>query len=175
MMDFLIRVEHSGFSTWVRGSGSVFSYPLILFLHTVGLSMVAGVNTAVDLRILGFAPSVRLAPMEKFYPIMWWGFAINAVTGVILLAASASTIAISGVFWTKMVLILLAVVDLQVIRNRIFRDPLVDKRPVPMNDRLLALLSILLWTGAITAGRLIAYVGAGAAENGITTLFYFKG
>jgi hypothetical protein len=137
--------------------------------------MVAGVNTAVDLRILGFAPRLRLAPMEKFYPVMWWGFAINALTGVILLAASASTIAISGVFWTKMVLILLAVVDLQVIRNRIFRDPLLDKRPVPMNDRVLALLSILLWTGAITAGRLIAYVGAGAAENGITTLFYFKG
>jgi hypothetical protein len=171
MMDFLIRIEQSGFSTWVRGSGSVFSYPLILFLHTVGLSMVAGVNTALDLRILGFAPGVRLAPMEKFYPIMWCGFAINAATGVVLLAASASTIAVSGVFWTKMALILLAVIDLQLIRNRIFRDPLLDKRPVPTNDRFLALVSILLWTGAITAGRLIAYVGAGAAENGITMLW----
>ncbi len=173
MMDFLIRVEQSGFSTWVRGSGSVFSYPLILFLHTVGLSMVAGLNTALDLRILGFAPGVRLAPMEKFYPIMWWGFAINAATGIVLLAASASTIAVSGVFWTKMVLILFAVIDLEVIRNRIFRDPLLDKRPVSMNNRFLALLSILLWTGAITAGRLIAYIGAGAAENGITMLFRF--
>src|SRR5207237_9398070 len=117
----------------------------------------------LDFRILGFTPDIRLSPMEKFYPIMWCGFGINAATGVVLLAASASTIAVSGVFWTKMALILLAIVDLQVIRNRIFRDPLLDKRPVPMSNRLFALVSILLWTGAITAGRLIAYVGAGAA------------
>jgi hypothetical protein len=171
MMDFLFRLEKSGFSTWVRGSGSIFSYPLILFLHTVGLAMVAGVNAAVDLRILGFAPGIRLAPMEKFYPVMWCGFGINAATGVILLAASASTIAVSGVFWTKMALIFLAIIDLQLIRNRIFRDPLLDKRPLPMRERFLALASILLWTGAITAGRLIAYVGAGATENGITMLW----
>jgi Family of unknown function (DUF6644) len=171
MMDFLLRLEHSGFSTWVRGSGSLFSYPLILFLHTVGLAMLAGINVAVDLRILGVASGIPLPAMEKFYPFMWCGFWINTVTGVVLLGASASTIAVSGVFWTKMVFILLAMVDLQLIRNRIFRDPLLDKRPVPSSNRLFALVSILLWAGAITAGRLIAYVGAGAAENGITTLW----
>ena len=171
MMDFLVRLEQSGFSTWVRGSGSLFSYPLILFLHTVGMAMVAGINVFVDLRILGLAPDIRLSPMEKFYPFMWCGFGINAATGVVLLAASASTIAVSGVFWTKMALILLAIIDLQFIRNRIFRDPLLDKRPVPTSNRFFALISILLWAGAITAGRLIAYVGAGAAENGITMLW----
>jgi hypothetical protein len=171
MMDFLLRLEHSGFSTWVRGSGSLFSYPLILFLHTVGLAMLAGINVAVDLRILGVATGIPLSAMEKFYPFMWCGFGINAATGVVLLAASASTIALSGVFWAKMAFILLAMVVLQVIRNRIFRDPLLDKRPVPMSNRFFALVSILLWTGAIIAGRLIAYVGAGAAENGITMLW----
>ena len=89
MMDFLVRLEQSGFSTWVRGSGSLFSYPLILFLHTVGMAMVAGINVFVDLRILGLAPDIRLSPMEKFYPFMWCGFGINAATGVVLLAASA--------------------------------------------------------------------------------------
>jgi hypothetical protein len=171
MMDFLLRLEHSGFSTWVRGSGSLFSYPLILFLHTVGLAMLAGINVAVDLRILGFGSGIPLAAMEKFYPFMWCGFWINAATGIVLLAASASTIAVSSVFWTKIVLILLAIVDLQLIRNRIFRDPFLDKRPATLSNRFFALASILLWAGAITAGRLIAYVGAGAAENGITLLW----
>src|SRR5262249_30890391 len=149
MMDFLLRLEHSGFSTWVRGSGSLFSYPLILFLHTVGLAMLAGINVAVDLRILGIASGIPLPAMEKFYSFVWFGFWINAATGVVLLAASASTIAVSGIFWTKMVLILFAMVDLQLIRNRIFRDPLLDKRAVPVSNRLFALFSILLWAGAI--------------------------
>jgi hypothetical protein len=170
-MDFLIRIEQSGFSTWVRSSGSILSYPLILFLHTVGLAMVAGINAAIDLRILGFAPRMRLSPMEKFFPFIWTGFAINAATGVVLLAANATTKAVSGVFWIKMVLITLAVIDMVVIRRKVFRDPLVDKRPVPSNGRMLALASLFLWAAAITTGRLMAYIGVGALENSITALF----
>ena len=69
-MDFLVRLEQSGFSTWVRGSGSLFSYPLILFLHTVGMAMVAGINVFVDLRILGLAPAgPRGIGPERGWPV----------------------------------------------------------------------------------------------------------
>ena len=132
--------------------------------------MVAGISAAVDLRILGFASAMPLRPMERFFPFMWFGFWINAVSGLVLLAASATTKAVSGVFWIKLALIALAVIDLQLIRNKVFRDPLVDKKPVPKEGRVLAFASILLWAGAITAGRLMAYIGAGAAESGISAL-----
>ena len=173
MMDFLSRLEGSGFSTWVRSSDSFFAYPFILLLHTIGLGMVAGISAAIDLRILGFAPQMPLRPMEQFFPFMWFGFWINAVSGTILLVSAATTKAISGVFWIKMILIALAVIDLKLIKNKVFQDPLLDKRPVPMDGRLLALISILLWLGAITAGRLMAYIGAGRAESDISALISF--
>jgi hypothetical protein len=108
--------------------------------------------------------------MERFFPFMWLGFWINALSGVALLASSATTKAVSGVFWIKLALIVLAVVDLRLIKQRVFRDPLIDKGPVPSLGRNLAIASLVLWAGAITAGRLMAYIGAGSAESQISAL-----
>ena len=102
--------------------------------------------------------------------IIWLGFIVNATSGVILIAKSATTVTISGVFWTKMTLIALAVFVATRIKRTVFDDPLVDKRPVTSRARALAFASILLWAGAITAGRLLAYVGASRAEAAISAL-----
>ena len=83
-MDFLIRLEESGFGTWVRESPSLWAYPTVLFLHTLGLAMVVGLSTAFDLRLIGVAPSLPLTPFKSFYPLIWIGFIINAVSGVAL-------------------------------------------------------------------------------------------
>src|SRR5262249_25340184 len=48
MMDFLARVEASGFSTWVRESPSLLAFPLILSLHTLGLGLIVGSNVVLD-------------------------------------------------------------------------------------------------------------------------------
>lgn len=158
-MDFLLRLEQTGFCTWVRESTSLFAFPGILLLHTIGMALVVGISAGIDLRILGIAPAVPMAPLEKFFPIFWIGFWINAVTGTILLAADATTKMANPDFYVKMVFVALAVINLQMLRKRIFRDPLVDKRPMTVNDKILAITSLFFWLGAITAGRLLAYVG----------------
>ena len=60
-------VEQSALSTWIRESPSVSAFPSILTLHTLGMGFLAGTNAAMDLRILGFAPSLPLAPMERLF------------------------------------------------------------------------------------------------------------
>ena len=55
-MAFFVWLRDSGFSMWIRESGSIWSYPTVLFLHTLGLAIVVGFNSALDLRILGVAP-----------------------------------------------------------------------------------------------------------------------
>src|SRR6516225_2897779 len=90
-MGFLTAIEQSGFCTWVRESGSMWAYPLILFLHTVGLGFVVGTCMVVDLRLLGYAPRIPLKPIERFFPYLWAGFWISAISGTILLAADATT------------------------------------------------------------------------------------
>ena len=160
MMDFFRWIENTGFSTWVRESPSVWAFPTVLLIHTIGMGLVVGVNAGIDLRILGLAPKLPLSPLEKYFPILWVGFWMNAVTGVVLLAQDASTKMINPDFYLKMVFIALAVVNVQMLRNRVFRDPLVDKRPPSTNVKILAVTSLIFWLGAITTGRLLAYVGA---------------
>ena len=158
-MEFLRWVEDSGFSTWVRESGSVWAYPTILFLHTVGLGLVMGISSAIDLRLLGFAPRTPIKPYERFFPYMWTGFWINAASGFVLLMADATTKLASPIFYTKMAFITLAIADIWLIRKWVFRNPVSDKMTVPMTARVLAALSLVFWVGATTAGRLMAYLG----------------
>jgi hypothetical protein len=165
-MDLLRAVENSGFGIWVRESGSVWSYPTIIFLHAVGLTFVAGVNAAMDLRLLGFAPRLPVTSMAGLFPVMWVGFWINALSGVALLIADASTMM---VFWVKMAAIALAVVNLIVIRRLMFVDVPgsgITRDIVPVRVKMLAGTSLFFWTAALTAGRLTAYLGAGALAKG---------
>ena len=158
-MEFLSLIEHTRFSQWVVGSSSVFAYPSILLLHTIGMGVVVGISAGIDLRILGLAPGLPVAPLERFFPLLWVGFWVNAVTGVVLLAADATTKFTNLDFYVKMGFIALSIVFLQVQRKGLFRDPLVDKKPFSSNEKMLALASIVCWLGAITAGRLLGYVG----------------
>ena len=158
-MEFLHRIEQSGFSTWVLSSGSLWAYPAILFMHTMGMAVVVGLNAGIDLRILGFARELPLAPMKRLFPLMWAGFWINAATGTVLLFVDATTKLANPDFYVKMVLIVLAVIDLRLLKTQVFGDPLVDQRSLSTNAKMLAVTSLIFWVGAITAGRLMAYVG----------------
>jgi len=171
-MEFLKAIEETQFCIWVRESGSLWAYPLILFLHTVGLGCVAGMSAAIDLRVIGFAPRLPIAPMARFYPIMWLGFWVNAASGVILLAADAATKLISPVFYIKMSCIFIAVWIMIALRKRLFADadnPIVA--PAAPMAKLLAWVSLAAWLGAITAGRLQAYLGPVSGMPGITNHF----
>ena len=130
----------------------------MLFAHTVGLSLLVGTNMVVDLRLLGIARRLPLAPLDRFFRVMWIGFWINAVSGAILFAADATTKAANPAFHVKMGFIAVAAIDLVWIRRAVFRRPTGDD-VVPRIGRILAAMSIVCWTGAITAGRLMAYIG----------------
>ena len=165
-MDFLQWVENLQFSTWIRESGSLWSYPLILTLHTVGLAIVVGVSFAVDLRILGVARNVPLAPFVRFFPLMWWGFWINALSGVLLLMADATTKMTNWLFYVKLGLILIAFLTQRRIVAKLF-GPL----PSTNNAGILACCSLVLWLLAITAGRLTAYIGPVSGLPGAVNKF----
>ncbi len=161
MMQFLAAIEHSGFSVWVRESNSLLAYPGILFLHTLGMGVVAGISAVIALRILGCSRQVPLADVLKIYPYMWADFYLNAVTGIVLFAIDATTKIIDPVFYIKLAFIAAAITLMYQLNGQIFGGPLPEKMPVRMNGKILAVASIVCWIGAITAGRLLAYVGPG--------------
>ena len=166
-MSFLTAIEQSGFCTWVRESGSMWAYPLILFLHTVGLGFVVGTCMVIDLRLLGYAPRIPLKPIERFFPLLWAGFWISAISGTILLAADATTKVISTIFYVKMAFIALGVSLIPKLRTSVLRDG-----GVPVSKgKLVAAISLACWAGAITAGRLQAYLGPVSGATGLTNHF----
>ena len=169
MDPFLIWLEATAFSTWMREEPSIFAFPAILSCHTVGMGLVAGINTALALRIFGVAPRVPVEEMKRFLPVMWFGFWLNAISGVALLIAYPTKALTNPVFYLKLVLIALAMVLQRMISRRLFRDrppglepadTLTSLRPGAAHvSRLkgLAAASIFCWAGAITAGRFLAY------------------
>jgi hypothetical protein len=157
-LQFLTYLEQTGFSIWVRESRSLFGYPGILLVHTYGMAIVVGVIAGIDLRILGFAPALPLAPMRKLLPLMWVAFWLNAVTGTILMVVDATTKLRNPDFFVKMGFILVAVIVQRLIEKRVFRDPQAGVS-LATNAKMLAATSLVCWLGAITAGRLLAYVG----------------
>src|SRR5436190_10536652 len=122
MTDFLLKIQESGFCQWVRQSDSLFAFSGILLMHTIGMGFVVGINACIDLRILGFAPAVRLSGMAKFFPVLWLGFWINAVTGVILVGVDAVHKLHNVDFYVKMVFIALAIVNLQMMKAQVLDD-----------------------------------------------------
>ncbi len=62
---FLRSLEETSFSTWLRESNSIFAFYFILLFHTFGLALLVGANAIVDLRILGVAANLPLAPLKR--------------------------------------------------------------------------------------------------------------
>ena len=120
MMQFLAAIEHSGFSVWVRESNSLLAYPGVLFLHTLGMGVVAGISAVIALRILGCAREVPLGDLRRLYPYMWAGFYLNTVTGIILFAIDATTKIIDPVFYVKLAFIAAAVILMYRIKGKVF-------------------------------------------------------
>ena len=140
-------------SVWVRESPTMFAFPFILVVHAWGMGLLAGANAAVDLRILGFAPRVPLSAMSKFYPVMWFGFVINAVSGLLLLIGYPTKALTNPVFYLKLLCITVGMILMSWVRRRVFpRDS-----PLTGNIKAMAALSLLVWAGAIVSGRLLAY------------------
>jgi hypothetical protein len=156
MMDVLTALEATSFSTWLRESPSMWAYPAILTLHTVGLALLVGPSWALDLRLLGFAPSIPLRALEKTFPVMWVGFGVNGLSGLALFAADATSKGATMLFATKLALIAVAVVNIVAIRQVVYR-----RGPEPASGpaaRALAVASIVLWICAIGTGRWMAYI-----------------
>ena len=84
---FLRSLEETSFSTWLRESNSLFAFYFVLLFHTFGLALLVGANAIVDLRILGVAANLPLAPLKRFFSIMWLGFTLNVITGILLVIA----------------------------------------------------------------------------------------
>ena len=157
MIELLTFLEDNAVSVFIREFPSVFGFPTILFLHTLGLAMVAGVSIAIDLWILRGASASAPLYFMGLTRTMWLGFGINLVSGLALLLAYPAKALTNWVFYFKMALVLVAVYVAAHINRELTQGGTGAIVAATFDARRWAVVSLLLWAGAIVTGRLLAY------------------
>lgn len=145
-------------SIWVAESDTVWAYPFVLFVHTVGIALTGGSAAVILMRVLGFARSLPLPAMRKLFPSLWAGFVLNAISGTLLFNAAATTTGYNPTYYLKLVLLLFATLTLLPVRTFIYTDRAGSGSGVPFRVQGFAALSLFLWAGVVATGRLIAYL-----------------
>jgi len=126
-------------------------------VHAIGMGLLVGASVLIGLRILGLAPDLPLAPLERFYRFIWVGFWIQVVSGILLLIGYPTKSLTNPLFYVKLTLIGLAMASMQMLRNRVFADSSLSEAAMVAKGRVFAVSSLIFWVGAVTAGRLLAY------------------
>jgi hypothetical protein len=153
----LQAIEDLSIGVWVRESPSIFAYTLVLSLHAIGLAIVLGLNALIALRLLGVAPAIPLTALRGFYPTIWFGFLINAISGGMLFIASATNMGTMSVFWIKMVAVATGMTLALRLKSKFLDDPALAGGTAPAGARSMAKWSIGVWFFALIAGRMTGY------------------
>ena len=159
-MEFFLKIEELGYSTFVRESGSLWAFPMYLFMHTLGMATMVGGAMMINFALLGLWPKgVPIKPLAKLFPMMWVAFFVNLFTGVSIFMKDANSYGRNFDFYLKLVFVVIAIWLMRHMQKALPASAELDNGPVPASLRTQALASTVLWFLAIVAGRLIAYVG----------------
>ena len=162
-------LDTSGLAQWIQISS--WSYPTLLSIHGLGMSVVVGLTMVVALRILGFPRGVPLGAYKQTLPYFVVAFFFNFISGAMLFVADATSLAMNPSFQIKIVAI---VVGLLVVwrmyagavapaaRLEYGREGAgVSSFTLPRDAKPLAVISLLIWSvSVIVSGRLVAYLSA---------------
>ncbi|RWO87103.1 DUF6644 family protein [Mesorhizobium sp.] len=153
MTEFFAGIEHLALARWLKAS--FIAYPVVNALHIMSIGALLTSVVLMDLRICG---AFRSLPYAAFVALLrrvaLAAFAGALVTGSLLFSVKASTYAAMPIFLAKMALILLAGMNfLAFMRLR-----RATGREEPAGVAALAVLSMLLWTSVLFAGRFIGFL-----------------
>jgi hypothetical protein len=158
---FFRSLQNSAFTEWFLGSASIWTYPTVLTLHTVGMAILVGASFVIHLRVLQVADAIPLRRLLPLYRFIWIGFAISLLSGLALFVTEAADRIVDPVFYVKMASIAAALWLGLIVKHRA-----IDRRGAPEvttgHSRSMAATALALWTIAIVAGRLMAYLKSAA-------------
>ena len=152
-------LESTPLAVYIRHSHLL--YPVIETVHIVGFVFLAGSAFLFDFRLLGISKAIPVSALAK-HLLPWSRRSLLLVipSGFVLFMTQATSPADNKVFWTKLVLILIAFSNAGYFHRYTFKHVNTwDKlQPTPASAKAAGVISILLWTGVITCGRFLAYL-----------------
>lgn len=158
-MEILKWLETTKFAQFIAESGWFFQAALML--HIAAVTVVVGMITVVDLRLMGIA-STKTAVTEicrQALPWTWWAFTLSVVTGAALFMAQPVKYFTNFAFQMKFLLMALAGVNMLMFQFIIYRGVAKWDRDasVPLAGKLAGLISLACWIAIVAYGRWTAY------------------
>jgi hypothetical protein len=157
---FLQWLHDTHFSTVMRESN--WAEPIVETVHVLALTLFFGFVVLLDLRLLGVVLKSRPITEVVAQLNVWLtaGYVIMIVTGILLFAGDP--IAFWSTFPFKLKMVLLAVVGVNAVLFNVTIGKKIgewDLTPnTPWAAKMSGIVSLVLWTAIIAAGRVIAYV-----------------
>ncbi len=153
-MNLLESISQTALVRWAAESD--WGYPIVLTAHAIGMALVVGILLMFDLRVLGLGARIPFAAIRSYFRVAWIGLVINLCSGTLLFLINYTAFLHNTAFITKISLLVAAGIGTAVLARE------VSTRDVPdasqsRRAQAIAGVCILLWVGAITAGRIVGY------------------
>jgi hypothetical protein len=138
---------------------SPWAFAVIESVHLLGLAAIGGAVLLVDLRLLGLG--LRRQPLAQLardaHPWFVGSLVVMLSTGLALFMSESIKCYYSPAFWTKMTSLLLAVLFTFTVRWRMTQAD--EGAARPLYQKLVAVVSLLLWVAVGASGRWIGFSG----------------
>jgi hypothetical protein len=143
-------LENTPWGVTVRDSSWI--YPVVLWVHFIGLSIWLGTSLTVDLRLMGIGARRQTAfeLSNDLFAWRWIGFAVGFLGGFLLLSAEATTYVANTGFRLKLaVLTPFALMWHLVVQSKI--RVWTQSEPTSAIGKWAGLIEFLLWISVVTA------------------------
>jgi len=148
-LNFLESISQTALVRWAAESD--WGYPIVLTTHALGMGLVVGIFLMFDLRVLGVGAQIPIASIRSFFRVAWFGVVINVLSGTLLFFINYTAFLHNTAFLTKISLLITAGIGTWLLARE------VSAPDVTQRAKLIATLCVLLWFGAIVAGRIVGY------------------
>lgn len=156
---WLVWLETTGLAAAMREW--LWLYPIIEILHIVGLAVLVGAAVLFDLRLLGLSRSIPVTVLA-LHLLPWARRSLFLIvpTGLMMFAAHATEMASNPAFQLKLTLLIAAAINAAAFHAGVFRTVAAwdVETSAPVAAQASGILSLSLWVGVITCGRLLAYL-----------------
>ena len=147
-------------STWIATAVAEndILFPWIESVHVLAIVIVVGTISIVDLRLLGIASldisAKRL--MRDVIPYTWGAFAVAAITGSLMFSSDATHYAHNRLFQIKLVMLVLAGLNMAVFH--LFGERDIERwdapgTTTPAAAKAAAVISLMAWIAVVSLGR----------------------
>lgn len=132
---------------------STWAYPVASWLHIIGIALLFGTMTTVDLCLIGVLKRLDATLIRRtLVPLALAGFVLALVTGSALFAPAGREYIANPYFLLKLGLIGAAGANAVLLRILLHR-----RVANPTFQSFLGLLSLAIWATVIFAGRMLAF------------------